>query len=90
MREEKSEDKAFLFSFFDLECLVSIPEHRRLGRPSILSAFDNVFFMDWSPPLAPTFNSCRTQPNSTSLISPHPLSHLSSCCWAGGLSDNSA
>ena len=61
MREEKCEDKAFLFGFFDLECLVSVPEHSRLGRPRILSAFDNVFFMDWSPPLAPTFNSCRTQ-----------------------------
>lgn len=61
MREEKSEDKVFLFGFFDLECLVSVPEHSRLGRPSIVSAFDNVFFTDWSPPLAPTFNGCRTQ-----------------------------
>ena len=54
MREEKSEDKVFLFGFFDLECLVSVPEHSRLGRPSIVSAFDNVFFMA-------TFNGCRTQ-----------------------------
>lgn len=61
MREEKSEDKVFVFGFFDLECLVSVPEHSRLGRPSIVSAFDNVFFTDWSPPLAPTFNGCRTQ-----------------------------
>lgn len=40
--------------------------------------------------LLPLSTAAERRSNSTSLISPHPLSHLSSCCWAGGLSDNSA
>ena len=38
--------------------------------------------------LLPLSTAAERRPNSTSLISPHPLSRLSSCCWAGGLSDN--
>lgn len=62
-KREKNEDNAFLFSFFDPESLVSIPESSVLGRPRLLSVFDNVFFffMERSPPLAAAFNSCRMQ-----------------------------
>lgn len=54
---EKNEDNAFLFSFFDPESLVSIPESSVLGRPSLLSAFDNVFFFYGTEPSS----CCRFQ-----------------------------
>ena len=91
MRERKNEDNAFLFSFFDPECLVSIPESSGLGRPSLLSAFDNVFFF-WNGALLLLLLSTAAErrPASAPLISPNLLSCLSSCVWAGGLSGSSA